>query len=323
MQSYDAIIHLAKEEARHFRPLRDDEVHAKLPYFKLSKQGGAQYKAEVFNHVGHENENRLPWFVSYMMNEVVQHVDTNINISGCYQMELHDTYAYLNNEHDYTNTLVWSKRKSDNHVVLLPDMYHLSGFSNRFDKMRDTVSFAEKLSKVAFFGTTTGSLDPTKNTRIQMCRWAQKHRDFTDVYITRIAQIPIAKIVEAVPEFNDICCPPVPESHMYKYRYCLDIPGNTCSWDRVPAVMNSNSLLFKMPCDDMCWYYPLLHAGTHYVSCNTHDMLSKFTYYQNNRKDVKFITDNAQHFVKQFMHKKHALMYTVALFEEAAQRNGK
>lgn len=327
MEPLEAIVHLAKQEARHLTPLRSlEEVNKTIPYFCVTKNDDKKYTLQGFNAACHDNADRLPWFLSYMSQQVLPNVDSAIDVSGYYQIELHDTYVYLDNGKDYTNTLTWSKHKGDSHVVLLPDCYNIAGYGGRFEAAtnksnQDTTPWQKKQSKIAFFGTTTGDRDPLKNKRIQTALWALEHREYTDIYITRVAQIDHSIIAKCVPRFREIYRAPTQEDELFKYKYALDIPGNTCSWDRVPAIMNSRSLLFKAPCDDMCTYYPLLHAGEHYVSVNSYNMQNQFLFYENNPDQAQFITKCANKFRTQYMNGSAALAYTVALFEEACTRN--
>ena len=49
----------------------------------------------------------------------------------------------------------------------------------------------------------------------------------------------------------------IPHTEQLKYKYILNINGNTNCWNRLLWAMNSNSLcLFLRPKrEDMCWYY--------------------------------------------------------------------
>jgi hypothetical protein len=320
MDTFDAIIHLAKTEGRKLKVHRDEStLNKKLPYFSLSKKDGT-YNAAIFNHVGHDNADRMPFIANYILQNVCPFVDKQCDLSGFYNIELHDTYSYLNNDINYKNCLVWSKRKEDHDVILMPDLYHLIGYGGKLEK-KDTLAWEHKRDKVAFYGTTTGDRDPLKNDRIQTCLWGIPHREWADLYITKVAQIPAARIAQNITLFNQIAHDYVPPDHLFTYKFCLDIPGNTCSWDRVPLILNSRSLLFKKPCTDMCFYYPLLHSREHYIACDTHNMYSQYMYYKNNSREAQLIIDNANRFTNNFLMAKHARLYLVSLFEEAAIAN--
>jgi hypothetical protein len=298
----------------------EDEINSKIPFFHVSKDRSIN----IFNFERHDNADRLPFLATYLSQNVFPGIPSSVNLEGFYNVELHDTYSYLDKDFTYKNCLVWSKRKKDTDVVLIPDLYQLINYSNKLEK-NDAVPWESKKEKVGFFGTTTGSTDPLKNERIKMCLWGLNNKDIADFYITKVAQIDHVVLKSAVPNFNSITHPHVPPEYLHNYRYLLDVPGNTCSWDRVPLILNSKSLLFKMPCDDMCWYYPLLHDKEHYVGCVVADSTNTSTsirgtynYYMNNTKEGLRIIEQANSFTKKYLGVSQAIKYLQAMFIESS-----
>lgn len=317
MNHCDAIIHLAQNEGRKLK-ISNTNVNTKLPFFEIKENK----VVKMSNYECHDNATRLPFFSNYLNNNVLSNISKGLKVDGLYNIELHDSNSYLNNTFDYTNTLVWSRHKSDRQTILLPDLYQMLNYNGDLE-IRDTYKFDTKpKQKIGFFGTTTGERDPSKNDRIQTCIWSLDKRDIIDSYITHVAQMSIDTFKET-PRHDEIVCPRVTLNDMFQYKYLLDIPGNTYSWNRVPIILNSNSLLFKMNCSDNGWYFPLLHEGVHYVNVNTENMINKFTYYQNNPKEAEFIIQNANKFVTQFLKPVHAQLYLLALFEECSYWNYK
>jgi len=314
MDPSDSISYIAQLHSKSLKPrITLDDVNQNLPFFRITKDNG--YNITMFNYEKHDNAGRMPFFCKYLMQHVLPNIDNTLDISGYYNIELHDTYSYLNNNFDYTNTLVWSKRKDDHNVVLIPDIYHIQGYGGKITGIKDKFAWNDKIDKIAFYGTTTGSLNPLVNTRIQTCIWAKQYPNDLDFYITNVAQIAPQKIINEIPNFSSICKPPIDPQNLYQYKYLLDIPGNTCSWDRVPLILNSKSILFKMPCQDMCYYYPLLHEGVHYIGCNKQNMLQKRQLCNANQGLTNFISMNANKFVQDFLQANHALMYLINFFE--------
>lgn len=324
MDPTDVITLLGQREGRklRFRPEDHDPI---VPYISLYSNA-AMRKTVVkgHNHIGHDNEARMQ-FVDHLFTRIIApHIDINTpTLHGDFLIELHDSYSYLSrgNEHSlYKGAMTWSKRKNHEHTVLLPDIYQLVNYQGMITKDPFPTHSAKPYDKIGFFGTTTGDRSPRLNQRIQTCIWSLQHRDMLDAYTTSVAQMSEMDILETIgaATMKQIVHDRVSHDDMFKYKFILDIPGNTASWDRVPLILQSNSLLFKMPCADMTWYYPLLHARTHYVAVNHHSMRSQMTYYMNNPKEVQFMIDSANQFHKMFLHGNHATMYMVALMEEAA-----
>lgn len=317
MENTEAIIYLAKQEAKRFKRYKYlDQVNKELPYFVIQKNSFGKYETTGYNYQGHDNADRMGFIIQVLKAFVFPNVTKEADLSGYYNIELHDSYTYLNNGKNYKNCLTWSRSKDDKTGVLLPDQYQIANYRGVLS-IPDQVEWSKKQDQIAFFGTTTGSRDPKENERIKTCIWSLKNRALFDFNITKVAQIEPAKIMEAWPNFPAIYKDPVPPEEIHKYKFNLDIPGNTCSWDRVPLVLNSQSLLFKLPCNDMCWYYPLLQSGREFVNVTLDNLESNYHYFANNTNHVKFLTMNANQFVKDYLQQAHASLYMTRLFEEA------
>jgi len=323
MDPSEVIVHLAQKEGKKLR-YRPDDHDPVVPFIRVT--GKRLGHIQPFNHIGHDNEARMD-FVRHLFTNIIGpsfHTHTPA-LQGDFNIELHDSYSYLPRgceEALYTGCMTWSKNRTHNHVVLLPDLYQLSNYGNGSLITPDSFSsWSQKpLDKIGFFGTTTGNRSPLLNQRIQTCVWARDHKDIVDAYITKVAQMSEQDVVQSigVSAFKDILHDRVSHQDMFKYKFLLDIPGNTASWDRVPLVLQSKSLLFKMPCSDMTWYYPLLHNNTHYVAVGHNSIESNLKYYLANPKEANFIIDCANKFANTFLTGRHALLYTTALMEEAA-----
>ena len=323
MDNLDTISYLASTEGHKLKIHNEiNTINKNIPFFHLEKNNDGFYDIKMFNYEKHDNADRMVFFSKYLTDRVLRLVDKSYDLTGYYNIELHDTYSYLNNGVDYSNCLVWSKNVKDHHTILMPDLYHLIDFGGKL-KDKDVISWESKTDAVGFYGSTTGSRNPTTNQRIKTCMWARDHRHFTDFHITNIVQMDPQVVFNKVPDIQQVLTHPVHHTALYKYKFLLDIPGNTCSWDRVPLVLNSNSLLFKMPCDDVCFYYPLMHQKEHFISVNHHNMFANFMYHKNNPFESKEIVKRANSFVENYLKPQHALMYLVYLFEQAGYEHGK
>jgi len=319
MDNFETITYLGTEQGKRLKPIETpEELKKGVPWFRIQGREVTSFGG----HIGHDNADRLPFFTQYLTTNVLPHVEALAKLDGYYNIELHDTYSYLKNGIDYRNCLTWSKRKEDRDVILLPDLYHICNFGDKLQKHVDTLDWASKpCDRIGFWGTTTGERDPKKNERLKMCDWSVDHPE-TEFYITKVAQMDAKDVQTAYPRFDEFSSASISPETMFDYKFLLDIPGNTCSWDRVPLVLNSKSLLFKMPCRDMCFYYPLLHSGTHFASVNTFNMLNQRKFYLSNPRIARFMTECANKFATDFLHARHALMYTVGLFEGSSWFNG-
>jgi hypothetical protein len=322
MNNKDAIGFLGEREGARLRIGNSvDDVNTSLPYFRINKDASGSYTFEGFNYKTHDNAERMPFILNFLKQYVVPYLSKEADIKGYYNIELHDSNSYLDGS--YTNTLVWSRNKSDRHSILIPDVYQLTNYGNKL-LAKDGTEWHAKQNRIAFYGTTTGNRDPSQNARLQWCKWKAVN-DPDDAwchwYITNVAQMQVDDIVKAygMPVWQQMLKPYVPHTYLYNYKFNLDIPGNTASWDRVPVVLNSKSLLFKAPCQDMCFYYPLMHAGEHYIHVDTpQDAIKQQQYFLSNMKDYTRINTNANNFVADYMTPHAAIRYMVTLFETSS-----
>lgn len=313
MNHIDSISYLAQNNSTAYRPLLEEEVKdIKIPYFQVYKDSLGKYAVRMFNYEKHDNAPRMPHYCGHLVNRVFPMLDPSCDITGYYPIELHDSNSYLNNKIDYKNTFVFAKDKNDTDTTLLPDPYQIEQYGGRLGVI-DNTSWNTKIDKIGFYGVTTGNTNPKENQRLKICQWSLGNRDISDFYITRVAQIEPMKILETYPAFKDMTHAPIPQHEQYRYKFLLDIDGNTNRWDIWH--LNTKSLTFKHDTMDMLWYYPLLHPEMHYVDVNVYNMRQKYEYYINNQTIAEHIIYNANTFVKNFITPLNTLIYTKELFE--------
>ena len=314
MNADECVSFLADKYAGKCYPKSFEEINKELPYFSVSKNSVGRYDISCYNYKGHDNEDRMPYICYYFKQHVFPHV--NRDITGYYNIELHDSYTYLNNKKDYTDCLTFAKFKTDNHVVLLPDAYMIGNWGNQ--QVVDTVPFEKKKSKICWYGTTTGARTPLQNHRIKMCLWSLDKRNICDFYITKIAQMDVKKVLEDIPHFKDIYkSHQVSPDEQMQYRYHLSMDGNTSGWNIWEY--KTKSLVFKQKSKEMLWYYPLLQNNVHMVEVDLDNMIDKFKYYENNVKEANYITTCANVFANTFFNPETCKMYCKYLFEHIAE----
>lgn len=318
-----------------------DDVDVTLPVFQIiykednaNEDGNRNLRdvveVKIGNYKDHDNASRMIYFSHYLQQKVFPFLSyTSLShLQGYYNIELHDSYTYLEGCHDkYKNCLVWSKDKDDDGPILLPDIYHLANYGNRLEQCIDKRAWESKeRDKIGFWGTTTGNRDPLHNERINRCFWFEEHdpsHEVSDCFITRIAQMTLRQILDAHPRFASIYAKPVTIEEQFAYKILLDIPGNTCSWDRIPMILRSNSLLFRFPCADVCSYHHLLKEYIHYVPVTQDDVLEKRKYYIEHPEETKSIIRNANAFAREFCTGDAAQRYMIGLFTGIAENQKK
>lgn len=319
MHLTDTIEYLAQSNSGTCYPKRGvEDINELLPYFSLNKSGG-QYEINMFNYEYHDNAPRMSYVMDYLKTKVLPFVKGDL--TGFYNIQLHDTYTYLNDGLDYKDVLCFGKRKSDKGPVQIADCYMLGNWGGKYqgwinETTCDPLDWKKgKMSKIVFAGTTTGSRDPQTNERIQTCIWARDKPE-CDFYITSIAQIEPQRILKEVPEFKYVYRPPISLVEQMKYRYQLVIDGNTTRWN--PDVYFTNTLAFHWPSKDMLWYSPFFKDGFEYVGVSRGTLLDKFMYFENNPEEAEMIINNANKMACSIFDARVCQNYMIALFDNIA-----
>lgn len=294
-----------------------EDIDNRLPYFSINKVND-KYMIAMFNYETHDNAPRMPYVMSYLGTRVLPYVHGDL--TGYYNIQLHDTYTYLNDGLDYKDVLCFGKRKKEKGPVQIPDCYMLGDWGGKYHgwldgSVRDDVAWCDKLSKIVFAGTTTGSRDPKNNERIQTCVWARDKPE-CDFYITSIAQMDPRRILQEVPDFKYIYRPPISLSEQMTYKYQLVIDGNTTRWN--PDVYFTRTLAFQWPSKDMLWYTPLLREGFEYVGVDKDTLMNQFRFFENNSKEAEMIIGNANKLSRCVFNADVCQKYMIALFENIA-----
>ena len=328
MDTLELICHRARTEAKGYRRgTGASDVDEKLPFFSITKtpqgQNAKKYIVTGHNAQGHDNEPRMEFICDFLRHSVLPFISQECDVSGSYTIELHDSYSYLPNRDAYTNCLTFSRRRDDVHMTLFPNPYQIGNYGNgQFNDLNaDKVPWEQKLDTMFFAGSTTGSRDPLSNARIAACLWSLQHPQVSKFRITNVVQMSEELFRARVPRAQEILCEPVPLQENFKYKYLVNIAGNTCAWSRVPLIMSSKSLMLQMYHADIEWFYPMLIEGTHFMGCAEHTLLSKRNFAISNPQLVQFIIANANRFSSTFLGRNQAALYAVSLLEAIAENN--
>lgn len=312
MNQLDSIKHLATTNAALAFPRRKDEVDVSLPYFEVYKNQLDRWDMRCYNYEKHDNSDRMLFLKDYFCRHIFPNVDRGCNLTGFYNIQLHDSYTYLNDGKDYTNVLTFGKFKQDIGPVLIANIYEIANYGDMLNRINDKKSWNTKKSLITFCGTTTGKRDPIENQRIQLCLWA-RDKPWCHFYITKIAQMNPDDILKKVPEFRTILHDPIDIDTQLNYRYSLNIDGNDAKWDIWPA--KTNSVVFKYESDRMLWWYPRYLDNTHFKEISKDSLQPTFQYFENNPNEALLMIQNSKRFIESFMKPITTQTYMCHLYE--------
>lgn len=317
MNDIEAYQDIAIANSKTGRPLRSEEVDHSIPFFEVYRSPFGRYDIRGYNYESHDNAQRMGLWEGYMRTRVLPQIKGDVR--GFYNIELHDSYTYLDKPREkYRGCLTFSRFKDDPLPILVPDPYAIQNWGGMLSTVSDRVPWIDKLNKACFYGTTTGKQRPEENQRIDMCLWSLKRPDLYDFRITKIAQMSRERVQEHLGEnYEKLVVSPVAPIDQMRYKYHLMLDGNTCRFDIWNLLTNSVTLKYESK--EMLWYYPFLSNGTHFIEVNKENMESKMTLSQ---KEAEFIVENAKRVAQKVTTPMSHMFYLASVFENMAA-NGK
>lgn len=239
-------------------------------------------------------------------------------LKGDYLFSLHDGVHY---KHPWpvlgfasTDELI-----NNSDVILVPDPDVLLGYSNLFrevDAATYNTPWSNKIPKVFWRGSATGAGKETNDLndvpRLRFMNYAN-NLDFVDVGITLYTE-------QLNPSFKKLLSstyslsPTVTVAKAIKYKYLIDIDGNSCSYSRMAWILYSNSLLMKHASIYKQWYYKSMQPYVHYlpISENFSNLQEQYIWAETNQDAAQTIADNGRIFAKKIFNENNVL----AAFEQ-------
>lgn len=221
---------------------------------------------------------------------------------------------------------VYAKTKGANDQVLIPDFKALTGYTTlrkMMEKGSQKYPWEKKEAQAFWRGATTGGY-------LTLSNWTQFAR-------TKLALLSLAHPQELDARFNNFaqCDPEVPKvlkakglqgnrvsqiNHL-KYKYLVDVDGNTCSFERYFWTLLSNSLVLKQETPFIQWYYGGVKPYKHYVPVkeDLSDLLEKLAWARAHDEEARQIAENATAFVKSNLSTEDIFLYMAQLLKEYAK----
>jgi hypothetical protein len=201
--------------------------------------------------------------------------------------------------------MVFSKNKASN-CILIPDLYSMGNYSGKINK-KDNIPFSKKINESLFIGSTTGNINPENNPRLKLCNFSLNNNNIKG-YINNICQIPEEKIAKTYPKYKNFIHGALSIEDQIKYKYLINVDGNTCAWDRLVWILNTNSICLKQKSDNKCWYYDLLENNKHFIEYNEPNEINAIMNKLSQEK-CDDIIKNANFFVNEYLREKSHSLY--------------
>lgn len=222
--------------------------------------------------------------------------------------------------------MVYAKAKSADGLLLIPDFKALVGYNTLRQRMTEggkKYPWDKKKPQAFWRGATTGGYLTLANwdqfARTKLVLLSLKHPQEVDARINKFVQCD-----PAVPELlqaKGMRGNTVDQMDHLKYKYLIDVDGNTCTFERCFWELLSNSLLFKQETPNIQWYYGALKPFEHYVPVkeDLSDLLEKLAWAKAHDAEAQQIAENATAFVKQNLNAEDSFIYMAYLLQEYAK----
>jgi hypothetical protein len=295
-----SIIQLAKENAKqyvkpdHARILaRDQENHHAIlqgttfvrPIQKMDFEG----------QWAHGNRKIIEEFFKWV----------NVRGTSYLDISLHDYVGYQSNSKEWPHSILgFSTKKSDHHNILIPDLYAMQDYKGSIQK--DICQ--TKIQKLLFIGSTTGKASVQENQRIQLCLYAH-NKPWIEAYISSVVNF-------NPPNIQHILHDPMTIQEQFRYQHLMVVDGNTACWDRLPWVLASKSVCWKMESDHQCWYYPFLKPWVHYIPFTLDNLEETWHRVKDDVELHKKIIANANQFFQTYLTRQAHGIYLYTLLNE-------
>jgi hypothetical protein len=163
--------------------------------------------------------------------------------------------------------LTFASKKSlvkEGHTVLWPDFEAQKGYGDQFNRIATQAAqmpWDQKSALVFWRGGTTGAFYNQKSDwpHSPRVRFLDRARglDFIDAGFVGYVQFSNPTLQKEFAKEYPLVPPLSPEKSI-KYKYLIDVDGNSCTYSRMAWILRSNSLLWKHASDNIQWYYDRL-----------------------------------------------------------------
>jgi uncharacterized protein (UPF0305 family) len=312
----DEIISLAKEYAIRYKVPDQSKIHTRdqINHHAIIRQN--RFISQITQktmHSGWASTNRK--IIESYLSRIGSKNDLLLDIS------LHDYTGRQMNTEQWTHSILgFSSDASDDHNVLLPDLYAMQYYRGMLDpNKRDNLPTIKKTNKLLFIGTSSGKACTKTNQRIQICRFAhnKKNEGYIEAYISSVSNFS----AKQAKEFKEYMHGHMSIEEQHTYRHIMVVDGNTACWDRMPWVLSSKCVCWKMESTDQCWYYPLLKPWVHYIPFTLENLEDTWHRVKDDIQLQLNIVKNANCFAERYLSPHAHALYTKTLLDTIAEIN--
>jgi hypothetical protein len=207
--------------------------------------------------------------------------------------------------------------------LLHPDFEMLTAYRSwgDFDQhFEEEPRWKEKIKQLIWRGSTTGGIYTLDNwwtkPRSKLVLYSLDHPSIVDARFVAIVQSEPG-VAELLTE-RGMLAQHMGISEQLRYRYQIDVDGNSCTYSHLYWILRANSTALKVDSDNIQWYYQGLEPWVHYVpvSDDYSDLAELITWLNVDDEAARAIAKNGTRFAEQYLNSKMARSYLYALIVE-------
>ena len=199
----------------------------------------------------------------------------------------------------------------DPRVTLIPDLtfWHERGYYDVREEIRKSaIPWRDRIPAAFWRGSSTGPGPIRYETfpmlpRFRLCALSLANRDGRQLLDARLSAIVQNNLEEEADRLRELAqslgmlAPRVPPAEFARYRYQIDIDGNTNSWGLLPKLAMGSCIL-KVQSKYRQWYYRDLRPWEHYIPirADLSDLEDKILWCREHDDDARYIAETGKRF---------------------------
>jgi len=226
--------------------------------------------------------------------------------------------------------LAFAKHANHKNIFAIPDPEAMHGYSTvnkTIKKARDKSPWSSKKNVVFWRGSTTGGIYNKTNwmtfPRVKLVKKGIERPDIVNAKFVNFCQG-----AEGIHEFSknpDYKSGFIKPEDSIKYKYLIDVDGNTCTYPRLFWILTSGCLLIKHDSPYVQWFYKGIKPGQHFIGVkrDVSNLLDTVEWAKKHDDECLAIAKRGRLFADNNLQMKHQLLYTYHLLKHihAIQKN--
>lgn len=221
---------------------------------------------------------------------------------------------------------VFAKKADVASLILIPDIKAMVGYGrlrSQIPLANDKFPWDKKVGRSFWRGSTTGGYSTLSTwehlARAKLVLLSLNHPDKIDARFTGVVQCD--REVPLLMKAKGMLSKSVAKADHVKYKYLVDVDGNSCSYERYFWLLLSNSLVLKQVTPNIQWYYGALEPYKHYVPLkeDLSDLLEKIEWAKEHDLEARLIAEEATHFIENNLQPEDTALYLYLLIKEYAK----